>query len=356
MKAKVALCRTRVDTGASYRWWHSVCAAIAFAIVSLVTPASMGSASAQTTCGTTTWTLWAGQTINVGTLTVENDATNVYITYALSAAQISAGATFGTLHLWIGNDLNNLPKNGQGIPIPGQFPYQYDASGMTSYTFVIPFTNLEIQDVKSACPLQLYVVAHGEVNNVNGQGGDPQTAFGGDQTGSGPRWWFYAQYSVCCDIPDQPPPTILACTTAFGKGNWVWVTSSKANPENLPSLDLIKSRWGWALRLTSPGTYVLDLWAGAGLNDTSKGKLAGNVTVEWNGTVATVTYNTTGGYSLREVHIYAKDAKPTTTAPGQYGFTEYFDPTVTTFSHSFVLEDLDGTPGVWLIAHAVVCK
>jgi hypothetical protein len=317
----------------------------------LLLSAAASSASAAV-CGTTTWTLWAGQTINVGTLTVENDTTNIYVTYTLTYPN----ASFGTLHLWVGNDLDNVPQNNQGIPVPGQFPYKTPTpDGTTTYTFVVPLKDLKIQDITKACPLKLYVVAHAEVIIDEGNP-EPrnETAFGGDHEGPGPRWWFYAEYNLCCTI--TPPPVIRVCQTAFAKGNYVFATDPRANPNHLPSLNLTKQRWGWALKLYAPTTKVLDLWAGAGLNSTSRGTKVGTVTVSWNGAFVTVTYNMLPGFVLKEVHIYAGDPPPTTVAPGQYGYTAYFDPPVGTHTESFALADLDGEPGVWLIAHAVECR
>ena len=74
-------------------------------------------------CGTTTWDLTAGQHIDVGTVTVSNDATNLYVTYTLDDPDYP-DATFGTLHLWVGTDLATMPATPQGSPIPGQFPYK----------------------------------------------------------------------------------------------------------------------------------------------------------------------------------------------------------------------------------------
>lgn len=306
--------------------------------------AATSSASAAV-CGTTTWTLWAGQTNNVGTLTVANDTQNIYVTYTLTAPNTS----FGTLHLWVGNDLLNLPKNPQGTPVPGHFPHIITPpAGTTTYTFTIPLIELNIQDITKACPLKLYVVAHAEVGS--------ETAFGGDHpvnVAEPGRWWYYAEYNLCCTVP---PPVIKVCQTAFAKGGYVFTTDPKANPEKLPSLNLTKSRWGWAIKLGAPTTQVLDIWAGAGLNYTSKGTKVGRLTVSWNGSVVTVTYSMFAGYVMKEVHIYAGDPPPTTVAPGQYGYTQYFDPPVTTHSESFSLTDTNGVYGVWLIAHAVVCK
>jgi hypothetical protein len=310
--------------------------------------AGLVGASIETACGTTTWNLTAGQTINVGSITVSNDTENLYVKYKLDYA----GATFGTVHLWAGSDLANLPKTqtgpNAGVPIPGQFPFQYNVNGGTEYTFAIPFTSLSIADVK-ACPLTLYVVAHAEVN-ING---NSETAFGGDQPGTGPRWWFYANYNVCCTI--VPPPVVGTCNTAFAKGGYVFTTDKKSNPENLPSLNLSKNRWGWAINLTAydqPITY--NIYAGAGLNNTSKGVKVGTLTVNWDGAFATITYDL-DDYVMKELHIYASDFKPTTVAPGQYGYTKYFDPPVDGHTATFNVADTN-SDGIWIIAHALSCE
>jgi hypothetical protein len=295
-----------------------------------------------------TWTLWAGQTIDVGKLTVTNDVTNLYVTFELTYP----GATFGTLHLWAGNDPSGVPANPQGTPVPGQFPFIHDASGQTLYQFVIPFENLEITDVNQVCNVPLYVVAHAEVTMDSDGDGDPdaETAFGGDHSGPGPRWWYYAIYPICCE--DGPPP-VRVCETAFAKGGWVFTTDPKSNPENLPSLRLTKNRWGWAINLLNPGTTVYQIWAGAGLNYTSHGTLVGTLTINWDGSTAVVTYNLTVGYLLEEVHLFAGDFRPITLAPGQYGNLDHLDPGRLTYQFSVPLTDTNGD-GVWLIAHAIV--
>lgn len=303
------------------------------------------------TCPTVTWDLTAGQSSVVGSVSVTNDAQNVYVTYTLDYP----GATFGTLHLWVGNDILDVPANPQGTPVPGQFPYQHDAAGQTSYTFTIPFADLSIVDVTQVCGMNLYVVTHAEVNidsDGDGTADQNETAFGGDQPGSGPRWWFYGVYPICCEFG---PPPVPFCETAFAKGGWVWTTDKKSNPENLPSLNLSKNRWGWAINLTAPRTTSYDIWAGAGLNKTANGTKVGTLTVDWDGSRATVTYDMLSGYYLAEVHLYAGDAKPVTVAPGQYGNLAYFDPNATTYTFNVDVSDTDGD-GVWLIAHAVSCN
>lgn len=305
-------------------------------------------AQAAESCGTTTWALTAGQHINVGTVTVSNDLDNIYITYALT----DPTATFGTLHAWVGNDLLNVPANNQGTPVPGKFPYKPDATGLTSYTITVPFSDLELVDAAFACGMQLYVVTHAEVNRDGDGDGEieNETAFGGDQTGGGNRWWFYGKYTVCCDFG---PPPVLSCETAYGKGGFVFTTNKKSNPEKLPSLALTQNRWGWATNLTAPGSVTSPMWAGAGLNNTANGTNVGNVTVSWNGTTATVTYNVSTGY-MSEAHVYVGDTKPTTIAPGQYGNTAHLADGTTTHSVTVDVSDTNGD-GIWVVAHAVSC-
>ena len=302
--------------------------------------------------GGVTYDLIAGQTDTVGTVHISNDGTNFYITYTLT----SPGCTFGTLQIWLGNDLNNVPSTPNGTPIPGQFcqvnsDFCVDATGLTTYTFTIPASDIGIVDVNRVCNAAMFVFTHAEVDC----GGSTETAWGGNHgvnVGEPGRWYFYGDYNICCNGGEPPVGT---CNTAFGKGGWVWTTHPRSNPENLPSLGLTNNRWGWAINLTSTGTTTYDIWAGAGLNNTNKGTLVGTLTVEWDGANATVTYNMASGYTMSEVHLYAADERPTTHAPGQYGNLASFDPGVSTYTFTVPLSDVNGVDGVWLIAHAVVC-
>jgi hypothetical protein len=305
-------------------------------------------------CEPRVFPLTAGQTINVGNVTVTNDATNLYVTYNLNAP-----ATFGTIHLWVGTDLNNLPKSGGGAPIPGQFRYHATPTGL-SYTFTIPLQDGVFIDVAQACspvPAKVYIVAHAEVDTNGSQAGGGETAWGGDTPGPGRRWWFYGAYTMCCTTT-EPPPELTGCETAFAKGGYVFVTDQRANPESLLSLNLIKQRWGWAINLTVPGVTTYDIWAGAGLNRLANGTKVGTLTVDWDGSSVTVTYQMSAGYMMTESHLYAGDTKPTTTAPGQYGNLKYSsDPAGdTTHVYTVPLADTNLIDGVWLIAHAVVCN
>jgi hypothetical protein len=104
------------------------------------------------------------------------------------------------------------------------------------------------------------------------------------------------------------------------------------------------ANWGWTNPIM-PGTYQMDLWAGAAQCDTSKGTLVGTVTVVYgaNGVVA-VTYNVGAPFILDETHVYAGTTKfpldrrgRPTVAPGSYYNRSPF-----------------GGGRVYVIAHAVV--
>lgn len=328
-------------------------------ILCLVT--TLGSTAARAeTCGLTTWPLVADDSYPVGTVSVSNDTQNLYLTYTVNYP----GASFSTLNAWVGSDIGGVPySTSLGLPKPSTFPYISgtgafpDAFGGTTYTFTIPFTDLLITDLTGVCGLPLYVVAYADIKlDLNGDGMPDRIAsgWGGSVSVKDPRFWMYGAYTVCCDFG---PPPVEKCDTAFGKGDHVFAYDAKANPEKLPSLALTRNRWGWAGLLGGPGSYVQDLWAGAGLNDTTRGTKVGTVTIDWSGSLATVTYRlTAAGYSMREAHLYAEDGRPSTVAPGSFGHTAFLDAGAREATFTVPLADLDGIPGVWAIAHAVVCR
>ncbi len=143
--------------------------------------------------------------------------------------------------------------------------------------------------------------------------------------------------------------------TAYAKGGYIFARNPKANPEHLPTLNLTQQQWGWAIKLTA-GTKTYDIWAGAGLNKTANGEKVGTLTVLWNGTNATITYNMFAGYYLEEVHIYANDLQPKKVAPGKFGYPigGYKVGAVSSYSTTVPLADANEDGVVWLIAHAVV--
>ena len=131
--------------------------------------------------------------------------------------------------------------------------------------------------------------------------------------------------------------------------DFIYESAWAKGDSNVPFCDYF-SNWGWT-NPVQPGTYEMDLWAGAGQCDTSKGTLVGSVTVVYDadGNV-NVTYNVDPPYSLEEYHVYAgttmfpqlqrgrSGRTVDTVAPGQYYNNSPFD----------------GGEQVYVIAHGVV--
>ena len=343
-----------------------------------VLPGSL--ALAQTVCAAQSCTITAGQTIDVGTMTVSNDNINLYISFTLDGDVVFDPSKTEQVKIWVGTDFTNMPQTPGGNPIPGQFPYKSGSGGLpaasgSSYSITIPLVDAGII-LPAGCNSTLHIVAH---LDVSGDSIGRQTAFGGCSVGAtGRRWWFFMDYVICCPSGD-PPPVLGDCETAFAKGQWVWTTDPKANPEILSSLRLIKNRWGWAINLTAAGITHYPIYAGAGLNKISNGTLVGTLTINWfdsddpeDGVPDTVviTYELLNGYRLAETHVYASPSPPTTTAPGQYGNLNYYSACENVSSDQYILPLVDNPgsfdtckqgagplpcKGVWIIAHAVVC-
>jgi hypothetical protein len=301
-------------------------------------------------CGTgSTFDLIAGQYTDNGSVTIYNDATKLYVTvYSSNGFDPTKPEN---IKMWFGTTLIFDDR-----PAAGQLPFKVTETSDT-HTFEFLLSSFAL-----TCGTPIYVIVHADVPGA--------TAFGGGTAGSGSAWWYYMQYTIQCCDPQPPPTGFTHNETAFAKGGYVFTTDPKSNPESLQSLRLTKNRWGWAINLPAypVGPVVCDIWAGAGLNKTSNGVKAGALTVSWDGSQVVATYTMLPGFGMTEVHMYAGDLKPTTCAPGQYGYTESFaeivpDPdnegqflvvgmpeTVHTFTAPVADTNSDG---IWLIAHAV---
>lgn len=121
------------------------------------------------------------------------------------------------------------------------------------------------------------------------------------------------------------------------------------------------SRWGWTNLITNTvgATYELNIYAGAGQCDITKGYHAGVLTVEITAAdQAVVTYTVFEGVELREAHLYVgEDMFPKknngnfTIAPGQYPYKDDSLGGVSTVSFTV---DIPSGQDFWLIAHSVV--
>lgn len=291
------------------------------------------STTTTTTCLPTTYAVvapsYAGGA-TVATMTVTNTSGVLDLSFAAPP-----GCTISEIYLWVGNDLANVPT-GQYGAAAFEFPHHFVAQAPSeSAQLSIPLSSVSLP--AEPCAQPLYILA--KVFTTCGYG---------FVSGSGTYLGMpYAAYQLCgldCTV-------LQGCETAFAKGGYVFASDARANPEALSSLGLARNRWGWAIRRSDTGTTVHNIYAGAGLNDISRGTLVGTVSINWNRTTATVTYALVSGVVMTEAHLYAGTTAPTTIAPGQYGNNASF--LTPTSSHTFTVP-LAGSVA-WFIVHAVVC-
>ena len=103
------------------------------------------------------------------------------------------------------------------------------------------------------------------------------------------------------------------------------------------------ANWGWSNVLSDEGSYVFDVWAGAGQCDLTKGILVGTVTVDYGSGTVTVEFNLNPDITLEEYHVYAgSDMFPTgnngepTVAPGQYTIASGLSGSIYVIVHAIV--------------------
>ena len=142
-------------------------------------------------CEPTVVTLLAGQTINSGTVTVTNDASYIYVTYATTN-----GWVLSQTHLYVG-DCALIPVNNPGNPIPGQFPYTSAHNNINTYTYQIPISRIPLEGC--GC-----IAAHAVVKKYNSanQLVDTQTGWGNGVriNLSGGNWGMKFDYCSCTPL------------------------------------------------------------------------------------------------------------------------------------------------------------
>lgn len=310
----------------------------------LSTPAK----SITTSSGGSSVPLYAGQSINVGSVLfddvdTDNDGSDdaLQITYSLTG-----GWELVEIHYWMGETLSEMPANKNGSPKIGQFPYSYDnLNGATSYSFLVPFSSINYTCSSEGV---YFITSHASVRLSTGSGTyQTETAWGdGQRLLQKGNWSMYFTIDIDCDNNNGGNNT-LNTETAFAYNS----TSATC----FSAYDF--SRWGWTNGSFSYGSYSFDIYAGAGQCDLTKGTKVGTLSLNYssNGS-ATVTYTMTSPYKLEEVHLYVgNDVLPSnnseyTVAPGQYPNIDGNLSSATTYT--FNVTGLSGS--VYLVAHATV--
>lgn len=298
--------------------------------------------------GTAQFVLYAGQDINAGTVSVRVDQRTLSVTY-----NTVGGWSLSQAHLWVGASMDDLPETKTGNPIPGQFPHRaVNLNGATSYTFTIPLSNPAI---RFSCPnaaTVYYFAAHAALQRSNADG-TLQTETGwadGSRITAKGSWATFSTFTLTCICGIAQTNGVAACETAFARDAGA----------NISFLDLGFQRWGWTNGPYTAGSYVLDLWAGAGQSDIRRGYLAGTVRVDYNGSTATVTYTMNSGWWLTETHLYVGAARlpkvkqgpklVETVAPGQYPYQHPLDAAT---SDTYAVS---ASGPIYVVAHAIACQ
>jgi hypothetical protein len=159
-------------------------------------------------------TLFAGQSIDVGTVCVALDSTvdtsaacgtdstgALVVTYATDS-----GWTLVETHLAVAEELSDIPLNNKGNPRIGAFDYQITGmTGATTQSFVVPLCELGMDGADEVCePVTAQIAAHAVV--TNGAGTQTETAWGdGEAFGAG-SWSEHFSVDIECHECDDEEP------------------------------------------------------------------------------------------------------------------------------------------------------
>lgn len=327
----------------------------------VATPVQAGGAL----CGTPkTGILYAGQTTNAGSVVVGNDADNLYVTLTATG-----GWLLNKTHVHAADSLVGIPVNKAGNPQIGTFRHQAPhVPPVATYTYTMPRASVS-PDVNVNA---VVAAAHAELVKLDGAGAvaAAETGWGeGRRFTERGSWGTYMEYTwqACAS-----PPPASQTETAFAR---LLPAASTNAADGDPvtcflELDLNRdgvgdfNRWGWTNGALAAGTHSFDLHAGAGRCDPAKGTKVGTLTVDYDGSTATVRFQASGkhpltglDYKLQETHLYVgsevmpknKLGEPTA-APGQYPTIHGELKGVT--SDSYSISGLSGP--IYVVAHATV--
>ncbi|MGR5140231.1 hypothetical protein ACQKPX_00965 [Photobacterium sp. DNB23_23_1] len=311
---------------------------------------SLGASATPTICGEPTEvTLFAGQTIDAGTVTISNDENNLYVTFSTANDWL-----LKTTHLHVSTSLAGIPTNKKGNPKIGNFDYQTEHSPYaTTFTYTILKTDLNLGSNNS-----LVIAAHAEVVKINENNEviESETGWGdGKPFVDRGSWATYIEYTWQ-DCNSNPPTTKTETAFAYGANLakcFLDITDEESN----------FNRWGWTNGPLTEGTYYFDIYAAAGQCDLSKGTKVGTLTVDYDGSQAKVTYQMTETdgatgmpYTLTETQLYVggeilpRNEGDFTVAPGQY--PENDSPHSNILFYQYTITGLSG--GIYVVAHATV--
>ena len=175
--------------------------------------------AAQAPCAPYSTTLYAGQTTDVGSVSLTNTTDHLRID-----VEINAPWMMQKLHLYVGP--GPLPTNAGGNVAPGQFPYQWDfnPNGTQLFSTTIPFSQFGL-----TCGDSAVVAVHVEVCKWVNQVQTCETGWAFGTPFGGAQWGWSFDYDICCTGCGSSSDLNLS-TQPLQTGTNVDVTVDNADP------------------------------------------------------------------------------------------------------------------------------
>jgi VCBS repeat-containing protein len=172
-------------------------------------------------CGDpTTVSLLSDKNIDIGTVTVTNGETTLFVTYTVTPSW-----TLVKTDLAVANSLADIPVTNKGNPKVGQFPYHTSHSGLTEFTYEIPLSGLGST---------MYIAAHTDVSNSGALKTNGAWAQGTPFVPNKGSWGTYFTYTI--QACNEPPLAVDdTATVAEDSGATVIdVLANDSDPEGDP--------------------------------------------------------------------------------------------------------------------------
>lgn len=312
--------------------------------------------------------LLAGREIEAGTVCTSIDNS------VDTASECGAGSTgvmnvtYETTGGWqltlarmaVGTGLEDIPTNRRGKAKRNMFPYNSgDITGATTHTFAVPLCELGLDGADDVCdPVLAHISNEAQLRKPKDRNNKFQrkTAWG-DGERLGHRWRHGKYYTMAleCVADEPPPPPLEGCETAFAQGPGS--TCFLGADLDGDGIDDGFANWGWTNPVQPDTSTQWPVYAAVGGCDPAGGQLVGNLSVDYTGSTAVVTFDHVGDVVLDENQIYVGTEPLPRDVDGQYSinpadFTVAVDLDGTTFSSS-TFTDLSGP--IYVSYHAIAC-
>jgi hypothetical protein len=125
--------------------------------------------------------------LTVGEVEVTSDEYNLTVIYNITDFDYCLNET----HLHVANESKYIPQTKKGNPQPGQFDYSVEHDCITTITYVVPLSDIEISSTGTVC-----IAAHAAVDETVGETTTYESAWGEGEDFEGKNWAMYFTYTI----------------------------------------------------------------------------------------------------------------------------------------------------------------